>query len=940
LQKYTENQPRRSPAEGGSGRSWSTERKVQLGFAFALICLAVAGAIGYISLLRLEDDAARVEHTYRVLNTLDALRASMTEAQIGARRYVTLLHPENLDRYREGIQELRKTLPELRQLIGQDPGQLRRLSSVEQLAAGRLATLQSGIDLVQAQGSEVAQHADQTNGRRLYDEFSRAIDGMKLVETSSLKERQARGHQAAIAAETTVIIGGFLAIFVAGSALIAIRREFAARTRAEGALRRAKAELELRVAERTSELRGIVESSNDAIITKTLDGIITSWNPAAQRIFGHSAQQAIGQSMQLIIPVERSAEQAEFLARLAHGERVDHFETVRLRADGTLIDISATVAPLTDGTGRIIGASKIASDITERKAHERKVQAQLERLNLLQQITRAIDERRDLESIYQVVTHSLEEQMPVDFACIANYESASETIQIAYGGTLSGPLVRELQTGLSGKIAVQQNGLGGCTRGELVYEPDISASTFEFPSVLARAGHRALVLIPLSSESKVFALMIAARRKPSSFTSADCEFLSQLSDHLALAAHQAELHSSLQRAYDDLRQTQNAVMQQERLRALGQMASGVAHDINNALAPPALYVQMLLEHDKSLSSEAREYLEIIERSLDDVASTIGRLRKFYGTRDNEVNVSTVDVNQLLQQVAELTRVRWSTMPQRNGLVIELKRELAPSSPRIMGAESEIRDALTNLILNAVDAMPRGGTLALRSRILTSEGTHRIEAAQRVAIEVRDNGVGMTEAVRTRCLEPFFTTKGERGTGLGLAMVYGMAQRHGADLEIDSRPEVGTTMRLIFPAATLDHAPEAAPAVRAPSPMHILIVDDDPLVLTSLRNLMERDGHSVVTADGGRQGIELFLAARERAEPFAIVFTDLGMPNVDGRLVAKEIKASAPETPVVLITGWGQRLQDEVELPDHIDRVLSKPPKLTELRAALAQLASS
>jgi CheY-like chemotaxis protein len=198
-------------------------------------------------------------------------------------------------------------------------------------------------------------------------------------------------------------------------------------------------------------------------------------------------------------------------------------------------------------------------------------------------------------------------------------------------------------------------------------------------------------------------------------------------------------------------------------------------------------------------------------------------------------------------------------------------------------------------------------------------------------------VGMTEAVRSRCLEPFFTTKGERGTGLGLAMVYGMVQRHSAELQIESELGTGTTMRVVFPAEWRRDAQRPAPSVPASKRLRLLVVDDDPLLLRSLTDVLESDGHCVVAADGGQRGIDEFLSAGKRGEGFEAVITDLGMPNVDGRTVAAAVKAAAPDTPVILLTGWGRRLQGEGELPEHIDRVLSKPPRLPELRTALEEL---
>jgi CheY-like chemotaxis protein len=379
------------------------------------------------------------------------------------------------------------------------------------------------------------------------------------------------------------------------------------------------------------------------------------------------------------------------------------------------------------------------------------------------------------------------------------------------------------------------------------------------------------------------------------------------------------------------------VMQQERLFALGQMASGIAHDINNAVSPVSLYTESLLEHEPDLSPRARGQLETIRRAIDDVAQTVARMREFYRQREPQMTLAPVDMNRLVQQVLDLTRARWSDMAQRRGIAIETQADLASDLPAIMGADNEIREALTNLIFNAVDAMPNGGPLILRTRVAQEQRLHPQDSAARrvVQVEVIDAGLGMDEDTRRRCLEPFFTTKGERGTGLGLAMVYGMVQRHSAEIEIESVVGKGTTMRLSFPVQSISTAGAAVPAAAgAVRPMRILIVDDDPLVLKSLRDALEGDGHVVTTADGGQAGIDAFLAALAQGNPFPVVITDLGMPYVDGRQVSSKIKTAAPATIVLLLTGWGQRLVAEGEIPPHVDRVLSKPPKLRELREAL------
>lgn len=275
---------------------------------------------------------------------------------------------------------------------------------------------------------------------------------------------------------------------------------------------------------------------------------------------------------------------------------------------------------------------------------------------------------------------------------------------------------------------------------------------------------------------------------------------------------------------------------------------------------------------------------------------------------------------------------------QKGVVITMQPNLASDLPDIMGSETEIRDALTNLVFNAVDAMPEGGRLVLRTRYEHPGVEPQAENAPAVHVEVSDTGVGMDEETRRRCLEPFYTTKGERGTGLGLAMVYGMIQRHSAEINIDSSVGQGTTVRLSFiPAQTTLITAQDTPAGPATRHLRVLLVDDDPLLLKSVKEVLDADGHTVVAADGGQNGIETFQTANRSGQPFSLVITDLGMPYVDGRKVATAVKTESPQTPVVLLTGWGRRLIAENDTPPHVDRILSKPPKLAALRTALAEL---
>ena len=537
----------------------------------------------------------------------------------------------------------------------------------------------------------------------------------------------------------------------------------------------------------------------------------------------------------------------------------------------------------------------LSTEIARREVSEMKLEAQLRHLSLLDHITRAVAERQDLQSIIRVVVRSVEQNLPTDICRVVLKDEQSSLIRIP---------------------------------DELVYFADVTQTSAPLPYDLTDTRIRALVAAPLRFDDEVLGVLTAGRQSPNGFSNDECEFLRQLSEHVALAVHQSELHASLQRAYNELRLSQQTVLQQERLSALGQMASGIAHDINNAISPVTLYFDTLLESESDLTPRAREYLPIVLRAIDDVSATVSRMREFYRPRDEQTALAPVDLNELTEQVIELTKARWSDMPQQRGIVIEVVREFQPNLPRVPAVENEIREALTNLVFNAVDAMPLGGRLTLATRTV-DDG---------VELAVADNGVGMDEQTRRKCLEPFFTTKGERGTGLGLAMVYGVVRRHAATLNVESAPGEGTRFVLTFPQTRPGQRP-VPPRDESPSPvvapMRILLIDDDPLVLAPLKEILESDGHEVLATDDPRRGIDAFLAD-QASRPFQVVITDLGMPHLDGRAVARAIKRVSANTPVILLTGWGRRLDAEAQPAADIDHVLGKPPRVRELRAVLAR----
>ena len=603
------------------------------------------------------------------------------------------------------------------------------------------------------------------------------------------------------------------------------------------------------------------------------------------------------------------------------------------------------------------GALKSANDELERRVEERTrdlraeiavreraedgLKDQFSRISLLNQITHAISERQDLDSILHVVLRQLEDHFAIDAGLVGLSGMQKSALCIAAARMKSPSDNPELEWRADTVVNLPDTGLDLCARGETVYLADTIHGAGPMAEKFCQAGLASVVAVPMFVENELFGVIIAARADLNAFSAGEREFLRTLSEHVALAAHQAQLHEQLEKAFNELRETQQIVMQQERLKALGQMASGIAHDVNNALSPVVGFADLIVDAEPGLSESSKRHLKYIRTAGEDIAHIVSRLRDFYRPRDAADSDTRLllQPNLLVTQVVDMTRPRWRDIPQANGIMIEVRTELDPEAGEFAGQESEIREALTNLIINAVDAVPKSGVIIIRTGVIDEPSGHAQNGvAKSVIFEVADNGAGMDEATRRRCLEPFFSTKGRRGTGLGLAMVYGVLERHEGRIEIESEPGLGTTIRLIFPVGQnvrTDHATDADS--QRPAPCRILCMDDEAPIRELLSDILKRDGHEVAVADGATTGLDLFHGAGNEGRNFDVVITDLGMPYVDGREVAAIIKRESPATPVIMLTGWGAFLKDDGTLPPHIDGFLSKPPRIQEIRSMLKNL---
>jgi signal transduction histidine kinase/ActR/RegA family two-component response regulator/HAMP domain-containing protein len=582
----------------------------------------------------------------------------------------------------------------------------------------------------------------------------------------------------------------------------------------------------------------------------------------------------------------------------------------------------------------------LRAEIEERERAEAALQQQFARLSLLNQITHAISDRQDTHSILNVVLRQLEDHLNLDFGSVALFEEKESTLNFAAVRVKNTAVNGRLDLNEGSVLALRDSGIDLCRQGKTVYRPDTLKDGALLSERLAGSGLRAVVAVPLMVENKLFGVLLAARLKAESFSSGDCEFLRMLSEHVALAAHQAQLHNQLETAYNELRRSQQTIMQQERLKALGQMASGIAHDVNNALSPVVGFTDLLLRTEGSLSNNGKRYLQHVRTAGEDIAHIVARLREFYRRRDEHEPLLELNINHVVEQVVDMTRPRWRDIPQSNGVTVEVVTELAPNLPELVGIESEVREAVTNLVINAVDALPNGGRITVRSRLTRGDVHQKSDQyLTHVVIEVSDTGTGMTEETRKRCLEPFFSTKGKRGTGLGLAMVYGVMQRHEGNIEIESELGKGTTFRLVFPVRSATPTISTSSGHSPATPLNVLCVDDEPLLRELLKEMLERDGHAVTASDSGETALAAFRQARGSGRPFDVVITDLGMPYMDGRQLTQALKQESPDTPVVMLTGWGAFMKEDGSAPGQIDALLSKPPRSNEIRETLARVVS-
>jgi len=381
----------------------------------------------------------------------------------------------------------------------------------------------------------------------------------------------------------------------------------------------------------------------------------------------------------------------------------------------------------------------------------------------------------------------------------------------------------------------------------------------------------------------------------------------------------------LEAALRELRETQRQAVRQERLHAFSEMAGGVVHDFNNVLMIlMSLTDLMAREAPPAEESDLGSYVSTMQGVLDEAAEMIGRLHYFCRPRHDDDLFMPADLKKLVEEAINLAKPKWHDAAQAAGREILVSLDLNRVEPFPCNA-LEMREAMFHLILNAVDAMPKGGTLT----------ASLAKARDGVEICVGDTGVGMTEEVRARCMEPFYSTKGVPGTGLGLAMVHGIIRRHAGELDVTSRPGAGSTFRVFLPRDNaLAVAAKPKQNTVATRPLRILLAEDDDRLRELIALQMESMGHIVEAAADGSQALQMFHEA-----PYDLILTDLSMPRLNGIALVEAARQIIAEIPVIMLSGYGAMLLPDGERPPGVDILLAKPVTRDNLAAAIAQVAA-
>ncbi|MEA3216984.1 MAG: hypothetical protein QOJ19_3140, partial [Acidimicrobiia bacterium] len=599
------------------------------------------------------------------------------------------------------------------------------------------------------------------------------------------------------------------------------------------------------------QFTAIVNAAQDAIISESLDGTITSWNSGAEATYGYTAEEILGRNESVLVPSDRGAEQAHFLSRVAAGHLVDRVETKRRRKDGSLIDVAVTVAPVRDASGVITGAAVVSRDVTNALA--------------------AINDLRSSEARKSAILRSA-------LDCVVTIDGIGRIV--------------EFNPAAERTFGYRREDVLGRSLAELVIPPAM------------REAHNAGLARYLSSgEAPILGqrLELTAQRADGTEFPVEVAITQVELDGPPLFTGYLRDLTEQKKAEVAREALERRLDQSQRLEGLGQLAGGVAHDFNNLLAVIRNYADFIAEDTADNPAVHSDALEI--RAAAERGARLTRQLLIFGRRETIqpqlLNLDTViaDLHNLLSRsIGEHVRL---VVPPSNGLPL----------PPIMADHGQIEQVLVNLALNARDAMPTGGTLTIETDVVMLDQDHArirpgVDPGWYVQLSVSDTGTGMSPEVVAKAFEPFFTTKPKgQGTGLGLATVYGIVSGAGGTISVYSEEGMGTTVRVYLPAAegtpTDEVGPVAGDRLQGRGETILVVEDEAPMREVTTR-ILRRNGYRVLEASGGPEAVTM-----AASQPAQLLLTDVVMPVMSGRDVANAIARHNTQMPVIFMSGYSE-----------------------------------
>jgi signal transduction histidine kinase/DNA-binding response OmpR family regulator len=560
------------------------------------------------------------------------------------------------------------------------------------------------------------------------------------------------------------------------------------------------------------------------------------------------------------------------------------------------------------------------------KTKNAELDAAVKRLTSLIEAGKAMSAIHDPSELLDFFIGLVVAELDVDRASVMLLDENTQQMHIAASRGISEDIVQEarvkLGEGIAGQVAregrpILVEDIKTAPGVKARFNPKLSDSFISLPIVLS---------VPIRLQKKVLGVInVTNKRSGGAFGDKDMGFLLGLAGQAAVAIEGASHFKELQHSYESLKATQDHLVASERLKALGQMAAGVAHDFNNVLNGILMRSQLMLQEFESGEADSeglRQELELIKRIALQGAETITRIQDFTGIR-KDLPADVVDLNAVVRNSVEMTRTKWKDECEAQGIQIDVSLELG-DIPSTEGNAYELTQVFSNFIFNAVEAMPRGGSLTIRT----------YKADKMIRVEVSDTGIGMTEEVQRKIFEPFFTTK-KTGHGLGMSIVYGIIKRYQGDTSLRSKENAGSTFTVSLPVISQRPVPEPEnpgvdeTVIEEYAPARVLVIEDNDQNRKLFETALKHFGHQVVGASNGTEGLELF-----HQGGFDLVVTDLSMPGLSGWEVAKGVKKEDPGVPVILLSGWSVQQEVEQIKTSGVDLVLAKPCPLDSLRQAV------